>query len=589
MTSVHAIISARDYNKIRRKIERVLGLGSGRFGWGQTLQSSEVSSGDLVAYDFNDSSITYSVYEGGSILFDVILTNSPAIVEETLFWTVSRPDDFNPIQGTFLVENNRGTFRVFPRADSLTEGVESFTVSIRRNSYADSPILTTNPINIIDASTATDTIPPPAASLISVQEYASLSYDIINCHKHIFGIDPILPNVNPHELVKYDDNNQPINGLNAIADLIIANKDIVANSNVLTEELDKKTLTWPNAINEYWNRELNSTVSISFNTAAEARYFFNSGSEIRLFSRRVGSTEREQNAAWTSLLNSVGTIKFGSNQPESGDAPYDGKNFYKLTRDYQEIYSEAFDSPYTALKYRILARAADLPSGVLTNAAGQAKNIDFFVQWIDGYVDPGDNPNDPNDPGDEVDGTIELTLSVLYPVTIFQPSGSINITQPQGSVGSIVQLSNGPLTGINTFVPVNQPFTPVNVPFTPAGPVNTPILNLFRTDYEFATRINEIPLAQNLFFSSVYGEVTVNVDYEVTLPSGFILTVDWTNAGGSGFNPPPGGSFKVNGLNNKSVGLRLYSTVFRADQTVEMIWRSTGGNRVVFIKWRRLV
>jgi len=41
-------ISALDYNTVREKIDEVLGIGAGTFGYGQTLQSSPVFSGDIV-------------------------------------------------------------------------------------------------------------------------------------------------------------------------------------------------------------------------------------------------------------------------------------------------------------------------------------------------------------------------------------------------------------------------------------------------------------------------------------------------------------------------------------------------------------
>jgi len=46
-----AIITATRYNNLRSSVDSVLGVGTGNSGYGQTLQSSSVSVGDLVQAD----------------------------------------------------------------------------------------------------------------------------------------------------------------------------------------------------------------------------------------------------------------------------------------------------------------------------------------------------------------------------------------------------------------------------------------------------------------------------------------------------------------------------------------------------------
>jgi len=69
-----------------------------------------------------------NVNEGSSVNFTVSSTNIPA---GTMYWTVSRPEDFSTSSGSFSISGaGTGSFSVTPSADALTEGSETFTVSI---------------------------------------------------------------------------------------------------------------------------------------------------------------------------------------------------------------------------------------------------------------------------------------------------------------------------------------------------------------------------------------------------------------------------------------------------------------------------
>lgn len=48
-------ITAAEYNRIRNKAARILGAGAGNFGWGQTVQSSTVSAGELITEEQFDN------------------------------------------------------------------------------------------------------------------------------------------------------------------------------------------------------------------------------------------------------------------------------------------------------------------------------------------------------------------------------------------------------------------------------------------------------------------------------------------------------------------------------------------------------
>ena len=110
---------------------------------------------------------TGSVNEGSSITFTVTTTN--VVNGTTLYWAYndgsSDPvSDFNSYNGSFTISGNSGTFSVSPKADTLTEGSETFAVSVRTGSITGAEVATTGTITINDTSIST-----PAYSFTSVQ------------------------------------------------------------------------------------------------------------------------------------------------------------------------------------------------------------------------------------------------------------------------------------------------------------------------------------------------------------------------------------------------------------------------------------
>ena len=133
-----------------------------------------------IAVTINDTSITppliptYSispqtgaVNEGSSITFTVTTTN--VANGTTLYWVYnggsSDPvSDFNAYNGSFTISGNSGTFSVSPKADTLTEGSETFAVGVRTGSITGMEVATTGTITINDTS-----ISVPAYSFTSQQ------------------------------------------------------------------------------------------------------------------------------------------------------------------------------------------------------------------------------------------------------------------------------------------------------------------------------------------------------------------------------------------------------------------------------------
>lgn len=293
---------------------------------------------------------------------------------------------------------------------------------------------------------------------VTVNEYFLLRLDIINAYRHIFGETPPLAEPNINDTIRYNvpgittteytdaeygidefnletiqGSTTPFPQYELIVDQIVAGRFSVHPSQAITTNKGTQSRgTWNG---EFWNNRLSCTVAVTFTTSNQARFFFNSGGEIRFESSRSGGVTSQQNTAWSSLLNAAGMQSFGGNTPGTGVSPLTGQNFYRLTNNYQVWYVNAASSPYTTNQYQISAR-----SNVANNSAGTANTVEFLVEWIDGYTDPGAPL-----PGDTVDGTITLSLSTLEASGVLVPVGAGNfvVESPAVTIGSIVQDPNG--------------------------------------------------------------------------------------------------------------------------------------------------
>ncbi len=229
--------------------------------------------------------------------------------------------------------------------------------------------------------------------------------------------------------------NHPITQYDTFANTIVANRFNVGAGQSLTNTKGTVSESWPGTYGASWNTTIRSTIRVQFTSAASARYFFNSGGEIRFNSSRTGSTARAQDLAWTTLLTTAATKAFGGNKPTTGVGTLNGQNFYRLTSSFQEWTATSYSSPYTANKWRITARCRD----VADNSLGTSADIEFQSEWVDGYVDPGNFPGDTPNDVDKVTGTFSLTVSTLEATGVLQPSGtgSFAVESPTVTVSAI--------------------------------------------------------------------------------------------------------------------------------------------------------
>jgi len=177
-----------------------------------------------------------------------------------------------------------------------------------------------------------------------------------------------------------------------------------------------------------WNNQVTCTVRVNFTNADHSRYFFNSGSKIRLTSSRTGGAATAQNTNWSTLLTNVGIVEFGAVSTVPGRP-----NFYSLTSSYQTLIAQSGSSYYSGNSFSIQVKR---------NSSIQ---IEFLVTWSDQYTDR--YPATP--PFDTVDGTLTLSIDevrasgTLLPlaqdaVRIGVPTpGNFSIVRPSFVISSI--------------------------------------------------------------------------------------------------------------------------------------------------------
>ena len=127
---------------------------------------------------------TTTVDEGQSITFAV--TTVGAFDGATLYWSISKPDDFIIDGGPFTITSNAGSFTVSPSADQFTDGVETFTASVLSDPFDGifSPTIfkTSIPVTINDLSlTRSYTITPsitPVNGVITVNEGTQIDFNV---------------------------------------------------------------------------------------------------------------------------------------------------------------------------------------------------------------------------------------------------------------------------------------------------------------------------------------------------------------------------------------------------------------------------
>ncbi len=128
--------------------------------------------------------------------------------------------------------------------------------------------------------------------------------------------------------------------------------------------------------------------TVDFGNSNNARYFFNSGGEIRFSASRTGGTNSFNNQSWTTLLSSMGTIRFNySSTTATGSGAGSAIGFYQLTNAPQQVFTKSagsvyvYQTQYTPNDYTITVHS-DVPN----NSLGTARYLYVNVYFNDDHA-----------------------------------------------------------------------------------------------------------------------------------------------------------------------------------------------------------
>ncbi|NBP55170.1 hypothetical protein EBU71_01290, partial [bacterium] len=254
----------------------------------------------------------------------------------------------------------------------------------------------------------------------------NLRADIVKTRIHQTGSAPTITDVSKDDKLT----SVLFNSYSTLATATVTNKDTVAANQVDSVVKISNTETYAAyegvaGTGGGWKNNAGHTVTVNFDSANDARYFFNAGGALIFSASRTGGTVApgiglNQNTSWTTLLNTVTT-----------EAPtFDRPDFYALTNTFSTFYNKNATGTYAANYYRISAK-----SNVANNSQGGATQIEFKIDFIDAY-------NDGNTVGyDGVDGTLTSTI-VEKSTKGVANGGAITVPKP-------FSYSSSPATGFS--------------------------------------------------------------------------------------------------------------------------------------------
>lgn len=245
-------------------------------------------------------------------------------------------------------------------------------------------------------------VPKVTGDLISHEEWATLKLDILKCavHQGISSLASItsLPTILEGQDILVDHANVFI----AAANDIVTNKFLLGASQYSDENLltstgvsinQTRTTPWGSASNP----SISHAFTIDFGSSDNARYFFNSGSSLRISGNFDYTLNTPQNRAWGRLLSSFGIAIFNhtSTTADAGTAAPIG--FYDLTTTDQTVFSVSGSGSYVVAaygsnNYEIKARC-DVPNNINGGARYMYVTILFhdyhekiFPEQVDGTL-----------------------------------------------------------------------------------------------------------------------------------------------------------------------------------------------------------
>jgi hypothetical protein len=172
------------------------------------------------------------------------------------------------------------------------------------------------------------------------------------------------------------------------------------------------TTTGSNFDNAWNATSVTRTLTVSFDSADQARYFFNSGGRLSLVLTPVDFTANAKETNWATLVNAVGTIHldaYSSTRTGTGETLTTNglaNGYWELTTSNITLLRLTEDtSPYTANYINIAARVG----GTAGSNGGLGTQVIFVIDYVDGSDDAGFN--------DAVSATFRQRIDIVRPET----------------------------------------------------------------------------------------------------------------------------------------------------------------------------
>ena len=174
-----------------------------------------------------------------------------------------------------------------------------------------------------------------------------------------------------------------------------------------------------------WSNEIQHVFTIDFGTANNARFFFNSGSDIRISLSQTGGSG-SKTTSWRNLLSGMGTVKINhTTTTVTGSASTNATGWYDMTTSYKTLVTDAVGGGGVYAENNLIIQGRR-NSGSTT--------LQVRIRLID--ADSGDQqPGFLPGPGldESVTGTITST------VQRFRATGTnVEVTAPSGSNNTLL-------------------------------------------------------------------------------------------------------------------------------------------------------
>ena len=249
---------------------------------------------------------------------------------------------------------------------------------------------------------------PATSTRITAAQWSALRTDILTCYNHQNSANGSI--TQPLTTIQLTANDY--NAYLSMANLCATNRLWFYNtSNVSTSTLLSTTLG-----GNTWGLNSNSQtayIDASFTlTQDQARYYFNTGSDLRITASLSGSwSVSSKDYSWQSTLSQMGTIVFGAYSTSTAPgatSPGTGSaiGYYDLTSTFQQIYTKS-TSTYVPNKIVILAKATTSGSNVTVTI--RTRFEDDNSQIVD----------------ENVQGVLSFTMTSRY-----ASGGGISLTTP---------------------------------------------------------------------------------------------------------------------------------------------------------------